>query len=57
MVQWMVQILLKIAPDKSNHSPELLNDAETLKQTNQKISNIALKLFSKLRMFNNYLVQ
>ncbi|CAD5117036.1 DgyrCDS5863 [Dimorphilus gyrociliatus] len=57
MVQWMVQILLKIAPDKSNHSPELLNDAETLKQTNQQLCNTVLKLFTKLRTFNNYLVQ
>ena len=54
MVKWMVQLLLRLAPDKKEHSAEAREAVLLGSATVRELQNNAKSLFQRLESFSKY---
>lgn len=57
MIHWMVQVLLRLAPDKEGNSKEAGEMALLASATLNQLHQNAKSLFQQLQTFSNYVVQ
>jgi len=57
MIRWMVQVLLRLAPDKKGNSKEAGEMALIGSTTMNQLHQNAKTLFDQLQTFSNYVVQ